>query len=448
MDADWPSVPLGELVDPQRGVSYGIVQPGSPVPDGVPIVRVSDVRNGRIDVQSPLRVTPDIERAYGRTRLRGGELLITIVGTVGETAIVPPDMAGWNVARAIAVLPVNPDVGPYWVQLGLRSSAAVSMIQSRLNTTVQATLNLGDLARLPIVLPPPHERHGIASVLGALDDKIELNRRMNETLEAMARAIFKDWFVDFGPTRAKMEGRAPYLAPDIWSLFPDRLDEEGKPGGWTQNPFKSLIADQIGGDWGDEAQTEEHRTAVRIVRGTDLRDLASGTIGKVPQRFTSDRKLESRRLADLDVLIEVSGGSPTQPTGRSLLITQSMLERFSEPVTFATFCRRFRPLSRDHAIIAAAHLSHLYAKGGTWEYQNQSTGISNFQTQHFLNSELVVWPGAPLASAFAYIVEPMLRKSTSNEGITLAGTRDFLLPKLMSGEVRVKDAEKLIGEMA
>ena len=76
------------------------------------------------------------------------------------------------------------------------------------------------------------DQRAIASILGALDDKIDLNRRMNETLEAMARAIFKDWFVDFGPTRAKMEGGAPYLAPEIWALFPDRLDDEGKPEGW------------------------------------------------------------------------------------------------------------------------------------------------------------------------------------------------------------------------
>ena len=246
MKADWRSVPLSELVDPARGISYGIVQPGSPVPGGVPIVRVSDVRNGRIDVRSPLCVAADIERTYGRTRLRGGELLITIVGTVGETAIVPPDMVGWNVARAIAVLPVKPEVGSYWVQLGLRSPAATSMIQSRLNTTVQATLNLGDLSKLPIVLPPLHERRAVASILGALDDKIELNRRMNETLEAMARAIFQDWFVTFGPTRAKMEGRPPYLAPNLWSLFPDRLDAEGKPEGWREAPLDQ-IADFLNG---------------------------------------------------------------------------------------------------------------------------------------------------------------------------------------------------------
>ena len=71
-----------------------------------------------------------------------------------------------------------------------------------------------------------------AHILGTLDDKIELNRRMNETLEAMARAIFKDWFVDFGPTRAKIEGRNPYLALEMWDLFPGKLDEDEKPEGW------------------------------------------------------------------------------------------------------------------------------------------------------------------------------------------------------------------------
>ena len=85
---------------------------------------------------------------------------------------------------------------------------------------------------LPVLVPPLPEQRAIAHILGTLDDKIELNRRMNETLEAMARALFKDWFVDFGPTRAKIEGRDPYLAPEIWDLFPYKLDENGKPEGW------------------------------------------------------------------------------------------------------------------------------------------------------------------------------------------------------------------------
>ena len=97
------------------------------------------------------------------------------------------------------------------------------------------SLNTQLLSDLPIAHPPLPEQRAIAHVLGTLDDKIELNRRMNETLEAMARALFKDWFVDFGPVRAKMAGREPYLPPDVWSLFPDRLapSELGDiPAGW------------------------------------------------------------------------------------------------------------------------------------------------------------------------------------------------------------------------
>lgn len=182
MSADWPSVELRCLIEPERGISYGVVQPGAAVADGVPIVRVGDVREGRIKVCAPLRVAKEVEAGYSRTRLRGGELLITVVGTVGETAIVPDSLAGWNVARAIAVLPIKPEVGARWVKRALLSPASSAQIKSRLNTTVQATLNLGDLAKLPILLPPTLERERIEAVLGALDDKIDLNHRMNETL--------------------------------------------------------------------------------------------------------------------------------------------------------------------------------------------------------------------------------------------------------------------------
>ena len=98
--------------------------------------------------------------------------------------------------------------------------------------------------RLPLRLPPMPEQRAIAHVLGALDDKIELNRRLNETLEAMARAVFKDWFVDFGPVRAKLEGREPYLPPEVWSLFPDRLvdSELGEiPEGWEVGSFSEIV---------------------------------------------------------------------------------------------------------------------------------------------------------------------------------------------------------------
>src|SRR5690606_22967223 len=103
------------------------------------------------------------------------------------------------------------------------------------------TINLKDLRELRMPLPDDRERDAIVHILGTLDDKIELNRRRNQTLEAMARALFKDWFVDLGPVRAKMEGHEPYLPANLWQLFPDRLGDEGAPKGWQVQPLSKLL---------------------------------------------------------------------------------------------------------------------------------------------------------------------------------------------------------------
>ncbi|WP_338928766.1 restriction endonuclease subunit S [Roseomonas mucosa] len=400
----------------------------------MPIVRVSDVRNGRIDVRSPLRVAADIERTYGRTRLRGGELLITIVGTVGETAIVPPDMAGWNVARAIAVLPVKPEVGSYWVQLGLRSSAAASMIQSRLNTTVQATLNLGDLSRLPIVLPPPDERQAIASILGALDDKIELNRRMNKTLEGMARAIFQDWFVAFGPTRAKMEGRPPYHAPDLWALFPDRLDAEGKPEGWDTGPLSSLMEIISGGT----PPTSDSSSWNGQIPWYSVVDAPSDTDLFV---FDTQRKLTSHGLQRSPGSLIAANTVIVSARG-----TVGKLAIAGVEMTFNQSCYALRPLrgfgdrGLFFAMKNAVSRFHDLAHGAVFDTITKAT----------FDAIQSILPPASVARAFEDIAEPLMLRIKANveEGRSLAATRDLLLPRLMSGELRVKDAERAVEEAA
>ncbi len=192
----WKYMPLGELVDSTRGISYGIVQPGSYVQNGTPIVRVNNLKNGRIIVDDILKISQTIEEKYQRTRLRGGEVLLSLVGSLGQTSVVPKELRGWNVARAVAVIPVLSEINPEWVNYALRSPQSQHYIWTWATTTVQATLNLGDVVRLPIPIPSEKERQTIIEILGALDDKIELNRRMNQTLESMARAVFRSWFVE------------------------------------------------------------------------------------------------------------------------------------------------------------------------------------------------------------------------------------------------------------
>ena len=126
--------------------------------------------------------------------------------------------------------------------------ALLNLNLSRLSSgSGQPLINQSVLQKTVCSTPFFEDRQKIASILGSLDDKIDLNRRTNETLEAMARALFRDWFVDFGPTRTKMAGEAPYLAPELWELFPDRLDDEGKPDGWETSAFDQCITILTGG---------------------------------------------------------------------------------------------------------------------------------------------------------------------------------------------------------
>jgi type I restriction enzyme S subunit len=242
--SEWANVPLSDLTE--TPATYGVVQPGQNLPTGLPMLRVNNFRGHSLDLSDVMQIAPEIEAKYERTRIKAGDVLVTIVGSVGQVAIVSNDLSGWNIARAIAMIrPKEPELSR-WIALVLRSPFAQYQLGVAANTTVQTTINLKDLRELRIPFPAKDECRAIAHILGTLDDKIELNRKQNETLEAMARALFKAWFVDFEPVRAKMEGRwqrgqsLPGLPAHLYDLFPDKLVESelGEiPEGWRSYAF-------------------------------------------------------------------------------------------------------------------------------------------------------------------------------------------------------------------
>jgi type I restriction enzyme S subunit len=447
---DWVYAPLDSCCQP-GSVTYGIVQPGAPVSEGVPIVRVNNFRDMHLDLSDVMRVAPEVEAKYGRTRLKGGEVLLTIVGSVGQVAVVPQHLAGFNVARAVAVMAPLAHVSPDWIALCLRSPLSQHLLGSRANTTVQTTINLKDLRALPVPLPPVHERRLIAALIGALDDRITHLRETNATLEAIAHALFKSWFVDFDPVRAKQAGLAPEGMDEATAaLFPSAFEEIALglvPKGWALTPFGQLLTRTIGGDWGSDVPDEKNDTRVAIVRGTDIPDLQTGAASRVPIRYTSLKKLASRRIEEGDIVLEVSGGSKDQPTGRALFLTKGLLHQFDCPVEPASFCRLLRPANKDLGILLSQHLSFIYAEGKTWEYQNQSTGIANFQTTHFLEKELVVLPSQDVLAAFADLVRPLIERTHVSQIRELTGIRDTLLPRLISGRLRLPEAQHQIEEV-
>ena len=173
----WLIKPLSELVN-AGGITYGVVQPGPFIEDGVPFVRVSDFKSGGIRREALARIDPAIAARYDRSTLSGSEVLVTLVGTVGLVAVTTAELVGCNVARAVGVVPVPDSLTAQWVARSLQGATVRRFFDDRLNTTVQKTLNLRDLASVRIPLPPPEEMWAITQLLRTLDDKIESNTRV------------------------------------------------------------------------------------------------------------------------------------------------------------------------------------------------------------------------------------------------------------------------------
>ena len=440
----WPSLPLSHFIDPNRSICYGIVQPGEVVKDGVPIVRVNNFGPSGLDVSSALRVDQSIEAQYARSRLQGDELLVTLVGSVGQSAIAPPELKGWNVARAIGVVPLKDSLNTHWVKFVLAGPQAQDFLLQRANTTVQTTINLRDLSELPIPTPPRPVMERIIAALGALDDKIELNRRMNETLEAMARAIFKDWFGDFGPTRAKMAmrgedpqkenvARAPYLAPDIWSLFPDRLDDDGKPEGWETFQLQQLANHHTRGvnPLSTPDALFEHFSLPAYDAGrSPARDVGS-QIKSNKTTVPTDAILLSKLNPEIERVWLVEAASDRQQICSTEFLAFNPTLRANRSTLFGVFTSlKFREMLRS--MVTGTSNSH------------QRISPPNLLQKNVLTAS------PPAICLYDKIVAPLLNRVLANraESRTLAATRDLLLPKLMSGEIRVRDAETLVEAVA
>ncbi|MEZ5796492.1 MAG: restriction endonuclease subunit S [Paracoccaceae bacterium] len=284
-----------------------------------------------------------------------------------------------------------------------------------------------------VEIPPLPQQHAIAATLGALDDKIELNRKMNATLEAMARALFRDWFVDFGPTRAKMEARTPYLSPDLWALFPDRLDDEGKPEGWEVFRL-GQIADHHKETVSPSASPEtlfEHFSLPAFDKGQDPALDRGDTIKSNKTLVPPGAILLSKLNPEIPRvwLPEAENGHPQIASTEFLAYTGK--NGAQRGLLFCLFSDNdFRRTLQS--MVTGTSKSH-----------------QRISPPDLLGREVLMGK-SDLFVRFDEMVAPILKRVLANraESRTLAQTRDLLLPRLMSGELRVAEAAQSEQETA
>lgn len=443
----WAIVRIDELLSKDRGISVGVMYPGAHDPLGVPLIKAGDLANNRINPNPEHRITKEKHHEYRRTEFSGGEILLSLVGDIGRCAIVPAHMAGWNSARATAVIRLNDPTDARFVRLCFLSSPIQHLMGAWATTTVQATLNLKEIKQIPLPWPPKSIRDRIANIVGTLDDKIELNRRMNETLEAMARRLFKSWFVDFDPVHAKaalrrehpklsnadLSRRAlPQMAPEIAELFPDGFEESTLgtiPNGWKVEEIGNVVTVQGGGTPGTNSPAFWVGGIHPFCTPKDMAGL------EAPVLLHTERHLTDAGVA------KVSSGR--LPIGTVLLSSRA-------PIGYLAIAQV--PVTVNQGIIAMicdGELPNQYVLH--WARTNDEAIVANANGSTFLEISKrnfrplpVVIPHESIAESFQLQATEFHQAVARNlrESRELTICRDKLLPRLLSGELPVTGGER------
>ena len=440
MAGEWVERPLSGLCSYiNRGSAPVYIEAG-----GILVLNQKCVRDQRVSFLEARRTDSERKAVAAERMLRSLDILVnsTGVGTLGRVAQILslPEVA--TIDSHVTVVRPDPDaIHPRYLGYAVRHFEPEIEALGE-GTTGQTELSRSRLAAFTVPVAPANEQRAIAHILGTLDDKLELNRRMNETLEAMARALFKSWFVDFDPVRAKADGRDPGLPQPLAGLFPARLVDSALgeiPEGWKVKPLSDCV---------DVARGLSYKGSGLSEGGVPMHNLNSIFEGggyKHDGLKRYDGAYKSQHVARAGDLIVAN----TEQGHHRLLIGYAAIvpARFGQDSLFSHHIYRVR-LNRELRL-TADYLCHLL---NTSVMHDIVSGYANGTTVNMLpidglQSPLIVVPPSGAISAFGGIAEAarMRHEEMVEESRTLAALRDTLLPKLISGELRVQDAERFIG---
>ncbi len=428
MEAEWEELTLEDSMG--AVIDYRGKTPRK-TPSGIPLITAKIVKGGRIETPDEFIAEEDYVDWMRRGVPECGDVVVTMEAPLGEVAQLGNERVA--LAQRLICLRAKPGVlNNNFLKFLMQSNGVQEQLRSRATGTTVLGIKQSELRKVILPRPPLPEQRAIAHILGTLDDKIELNRRMNETLEEMARALFKSWFVDFDAVRAKMDGRwrpgksLPGLPAEHYDLFPDRLvpSELGEiPEGWEVRTL---------GDVG------RHRRL-----GVKPSEITEGTpyiaLEHMPKRCIA--------LSEWDAADGLASGKFRFQRGDILF---GKLRPYFHKVGVA-------PLdgvcSTDIVVIAPVSegwfgflLSHVSSQEFVYYTDASSTGTKMPRTSWpDMARYQIVLPNLVVTEAFTKAIRPAIDRilATTHESHCLAALRDTLLPKLVSGEIRMIDSKWL-----
>ncbi|MCU4500656.1 restriction endonuclease subunit S [Acinetobacter radioresistens] len=442
----WEFKTIDELLEHPKAISVGVMYPGSDTDGGVPLIKVSDVKNGAIASRPSFCISNKVDEEYKRTRLNGSELLLTLVGNPGDCVIVTDEMCGWNVARALAVIRLKDTQLRSWIRYVLASKPAQHLIEARLNTTVQKTLNLKDVREIGIPIPPREERDSITKIIDSIEKKTLLNTQINQTLESIAQALFKSWFIDFDPVRAKIEARQEGKDPVLAAMCVISGKSEAELRQMAKEDFAELQA--TAALFPDELVESELGEVPKGWELQQFKDIAKYTSNKISLNdLTLENYISTENMLSEKKGIEKASSLPkvnSVPAFKKGNILVSNIRPYFKKIWFSSFEGGHSNDVLNFEVLEEGCEEYLYnliyqdsffdqmmaSSKGSKMPRGDKKAIMNFQ---------VVIPSITLRRLYSRKVRKFYLKQNiiEKENQALKIIRDTLLPKLLSGEVNL-----------
>lgn len=437
--SNWKQISIGDFVDFNPSESIGKGKLAKKIPMAMLTEYVRKIKGFEI-----------AEYSSG-PKFRNGDTLVAKItpclenGKTAQVDILENDEVAFGSSEFIVLRENKHSINSYIYYLAKSPVFRERAISCMEGTSGRKRVNEGALKRQEIVVPDKLTQQKIAKVLSDLDAKIELNNKINDNLEQMAKTLYDYWFVQFDFPDAKGK---PYKTSGGKMVWSHELKRE-VPEGWEVKELSHYINNDKSGDWGKEKEEGNYNQKVYCIRGADINGLNGKGEVKSPERYILEKNLH-KVLDPHDLVVEISGGSPTQSTGRLAYITEETLHRFDAPIICSNFCKAVTLKSKHYFYNFVYQWNNVYDAGVLFGYEGKTSGIKNLLFDSFVTTYQTAIPPKELAEKFYGFMKPIQIKKEKNlkENQELASLRDWLLPMLMNGQVTVAEVEEKLDMVA
>ena len=400
---------------------------------GIPVIKIKNINPPYVSLEDISCVPISVAYQNPKYILKRGDVLIAMTGShinqiasvVGRVGRVRYDDLTVLNQRVGKIINKNDEYSnlDYIYYFLSQYDVKVELAQKAGGAANQANISPSDIKNLYFPCPPIEIQNKIATILSRYDSLIENYQKQIKLLEESAQHLYKEWFIDL--------------------RFPGHENTkivDGVPKGWEKKPFGSIIGYEIGGGWGADAKSSNEIIPAYVIRGTDIRDLNIGVWNELPYRFHQESNYRARQLMHNDIVFEVSGGSKNEGVAKTYLVQQELLDKLGNQVICASFCKLIRLKDSSIAYYVFDTLKEWRASGITTQYDKRSaSSIVNYRWKDFLSQQEITVPNEIVLRD--YIKKSELIHSSiikiSSQIRHLTEARDRLLPKLMSGEIKL-----------